>query len=1278
MNHLRFQISQLPEKKILLFKIPLFVFFLFSFSYSIAQTGILWKCGSDIMRQENFNEHPQTKLKNDSIENALYLIIQQQFQQKQLGGGGTLPTPMQLFTIPVVAHIIHNNGPENIPDAQVIAGIQHLNDAFRNVGVFDPITGVDVEIEFCLAKQDENGNYTTGINRVVSSLTNVTMETDDILLKNLIRWDPTKYFNFWIVKEITSQTMGSGVAGYAYFPSSHGNPEDGLVIEAQYFGFSPNNSKVAVHEVGHYLGLYHTFESGCNNNNCLIDGDKVCDTPPDVSTSPVSCGATINTCDTDDDDLSVNNPFRPIGNGGLGDQDDMYINYMDYGYQTCQSAFTLGQKNRVIPSLTGIRSSLLQSIGCNSVCTNLITVSFNASAANVTAGTSVSFTNTSSGATAYTWQVNGTSFSTSANASYTFNTQGSYIVKLIAVNSDPACTKEYTITIIVTCPVTASFTLGSSGISPGDNVIFTNTSIGATNYQWYLDGIAQGSLTNYNNTFSTAGGFIVSLVASNGTCSDTLLQYVSVGMCKSKEADFWYFGYNAGLDFSSPNPVTVSNSAMQTVEGCATISDKNTGQLLFYTNGVSVWDNTHITMPNGAGLWGHFSTSQSATIVPMPGSSTIYYIFTIDAEVGSLSGGYGGVSYSIVDITLNGGKGDVTAKNQPLLTPTPERLAATRHCNGVDVWVITHQWNSNAFYAYLLTASGISAPIISNIGVIHQDLFNTNNLFRAIGILKVSPNGKKIASTSRLDNNELEIFDFDNSTGIISNLVTIPSSIPDSRTYGLSFSPDNSKLYVSNNGDGTPGNLPKIVQYDLNANNIAASQTIINSSNLNGQLQIANNGKVYCSQYGSSYLDVINNPNALGVACNFVPDAVSLANGLAKLGLPNFIDSYLYEPSIIGQDTVCPDTENVIYLINGCVSNVLWSVYGKAEIVSSIANAVTLNFNGIGIDTLIAEITRNCGTTTDTAFITVLQSATLELGADTVICQGSTITLNAGAGYTSYLWQDATTNPTLTVNSPGLYKVTVTNSSGCSATDSILVSLAAPISSLNLGSDINSCNGGIVVLDAGSGFSTYEWPDGSTNQIYTVYLPGKYWVTVSYCGLVISDTITVSWQSSILVSIAQEGELCAGQSITLNADPTNLASYIWDDGTFSYTRDVLTPGTYWLIVTDANGCYEQDSIEVSVSDCDCVLAVPTAFSPNNDGHNDLFILHGFENCVTTFSFIIFDRWGEKVFETENPAASWDGTFQGKPLNSAVFVYYINAALNSGEKIDKKGNISLIR
>ena len=168
------------------------------------------------------------------------------------------------------------------------------------------------------------------------------------------------------------------------------------------------------------------------------------------------------------------------------------------------------------------------------------------------------------------------------------------------------------------------------------------------------------------------------------------------------ESNFWYFGSSAALDFSGANPVAVAGSAMSTSEGCASISDKASGQLLFYTDGLTIYNRNNIQMPNGSGLLGDGSSTQSAIIVPNPVSSNLFYVFTVAAQAA------GGLTYSVVDMTLQGGLGDVNGtKNVQLIDTTTEKVTAVMHCNGHDIWVIAHKYSSNAYYSYLITNAGI-------------------------------------------------------------------------------------------------------------------------------------------------------------------------------------------------------------------------------------------------------------------------------------------------------------------------------------------------------------------------------------------------------------------------------------------------------------------------------------------------------------------------------------------------------------------------------------------
>lgn len=450
-------------------------------------------------------EDPVLRERQESLEMQYIQSIQERSPIQR----GLLPP----YMLPVVVHIIHDNGAEDIPDAMVLQGIQHLNEAFADMGYYDQGDGYDTQIQFCLATRDPDGGPTTGINRVQSTLTDLNYSTQDLALKNLIRWDPLHYINIWLVREICNNN-GCGVAGYAYYPGAHGSNVDGIVMEAKWFGSSNGNSGVQIHEMGHYLGLYHTFEGGCANDDCLSDGDRVCDTPPDQSTVPVPCGGSANSCSTD------------TQSGFATDQQDMFWNYMDYGDWDCYSAFSPGQADRMYWFIDNVRLSLLESEACQPPCLSPLTCSFSASANLVDVGTTVNFTNTSSNATSFQWLIDGVPFGVGVNAAFTFNTLGTFIVTLEAGNADPNCPGSFQDTIEVVCPVFASFAPSNLFPVPGEIVNFANNSIAATNFSWTVNGVAEANTAAFTYVFPSEGAYTVCLDVDNGLCEDQYCQLI--------------------------------------------------------------------------------------------------------------------------------------------------------------------------------------------------------------------------------------------------------------------------------------------------------------------------------------------------------------------------------------------------------------------------------------------------------------------------------------------------------------------------------------------------------------------------------------------------------------------------------------------------------------------------------------------------------------------------------------------------------------------------------
>lgn len=372
-----------------------------------------------------------------------------------------------------------------------------------------------------------------------------------------------------------------------------------------------------------------------------------------------------------------------------------------------------------------------------------------------------------------------------------------------------------------------------------------------------------------------------------------------------KQANVWYFGNYAGLDFNSGTPQPLLNSAMRQFEGSATISDAQ-GRLLFYTNGIDVWDKDHNIMPNGSGLTGNSSTAQ-IIIIPQPEHPDLYYIFYADYESGR-----NGLRYSIVDMRENGGKGDVVAgtKNTLLLQQASEKCAAVLHCNKTSVWLMTTNYATQQFYAYLITEVGIQPPVKSPCIIEYGSCCSS---------IKFSPNGRWLAS---VDNNysgpaDPQLYRFNNQTGVVTFYQTLPRNAQLRESfYGLSFSPDNSRLYLSSWYNIEVNTA--LFQYNMEAVDVASTKTLIHREPSSGSgvfpdpycaLQNGPDGRIYLARWNNSMdsIGVIEAPNALGMACRFNPTGVPLAGRKSIMGLPNFVESLFNQPA---SAVPCPEQDN--------------------------------------------------------------------------------------------------------------------------------------------------------------------------------------------------------------------------------------------------------------------------------------------------------------------------------------------------------------------------------
>lgn len=673
--------------------------------------------------------------------------------------------------------------------------------------------------------------------------------------------------------------------------------------------------------------------------------------------------------------------------------------------------------------------------------------------------------------------------------------------------------------------------------------------------------------------------------------SISLFLSLSMNSFAQKESDIWYFGNNAGLDFNGGAPVAITNGALVTFEGCASIST-STGALRFYTDGITVWNNTHMPMPNGTGLLGDPSATQSGIIVPKPGSSNIYYVFTV-ANIG----GPNGLRYSEVDMSLAGGLGDVTStKNIPLAPQVTEKITAVKKANNLDIWVIAHDAN-DGFLVFSVTSAGVNVtPLVSNAGTIDNSIGNLG-----VGYLKSSPDGSKLVQAIS-NNSVVDVLNFNTATGVVTSNFTFTSV--DIYAYGVEFSPDATRLYVTSWG------YLNIYQYDMTLGSsaaIIASATLIGtgtSSMSLGALQNAPDGKIYVAKYGEGFLGYITNPNTLGVGCNFVDNGVSLSGMTSQFGLPNFIQTYFNAPLITFVNTCLGDTTHFMLSDTTTLDSVLWNFNDPS---SGTFNTSTF-FNPWHIFTALGTYTVSVITHTGaiidtlTVPVTITGTPVFSIGTDTSICFGTpvNIVLNPGSGYTSYLWQNSTTNQTYTASAAGTYYVAVTNNCGTKRDTMHIVAIPLPTVIVN---DTSICAGQTANLTA-HGATTYSWSAGATSTSVntataTPSTTTNYTVTGTLAGCSAKDIATVTVHPLPTPNFtATPPAGCVPFCVQFaESAGTNCSSqlFTFGDGAVSTTSSpshcYTTPGIYSVTIscTNANNCMGSTTINNMIN----VSPVPT-------------------------------------------------------------------------------------
>lgn len=501
---------------------------------------------------------------------------------------------------------------------------------------------------------------------------------------------------------------------------------------------------------------------------------------------------------------------------------------------------------------------------------------------------------------------------------------------------------------------------------------------------------------------------------------------------KSQFANNWMIGNGYGLNFNTTIPTVTTSALSGHPDNSSTISDA-AGNLLFYTNGYTVWNKNHVIMPNGSGLIGSYSGGQCALIVPIPCNPKKYVIFHV-----TMYASPGNLSYSVVDMNLNSGLGDVVSsqKNVSLGSGWTEKICAYYNASTNSFWVLAHKWVSDQFVAFKVDASSIATTsVVSSIGSIHS-CGSFGGVHDAMGQLTISPDGTKILNALTCQD-KFEIFDFNASTGVLSNSIAIPGNT--GNAWGTAFSPDSKKIYVTSIFGSN------VYQYDIsvyNSSSILSSITSVYNTFTGGYsfgyMELGPNGKIYIPRPNTNFLSTIDSPNSLGTACNFLYNGVSITGGgIAQWGLSrvayNIPTSYsisTFSLNTITSSVQCNGMSSgsaTVTPVSAGAYNYLWSP----------GNYTTSSTSGLSAGNYTVTVSDgSCASTTSVVSITEPQPITIAFDPLT-ICAGYSGPINpvvtGGTSVYTYSWSTGAmstgilVSPTITTT----YTLYITDGNGC-------------------------------------------------------------------------------------------------------------------------------------------------------------------------------------------------------------------------------------------------------
>ena len=868
---------------------------------------------------------------------------------------------------------------------------------------------------------------------------------------------------------------------------------------------------------------------------------------------------------------------------------------------------------------------------------------------------------------------------------YTYQDAGTFNVSVTAYlqgqpqlppTTNPVTINAFPLQLQVTSDTTAcTFEFpppkGTSG-PPQFSVTATVSGGTATSYVW-SNGDTGATLT------PDSAGYYYVVVTDGSGCSAYAGVNVKEYGVSDRRANVWYFGNNAGIDFTPQPALALDDGAMVAPEGCSAISDRN-GDIIFYTDGDNVYDKTHALIATGIG--GDPTSTQSALIIPVPGDETLYYIFTTEAKEDYPTNT---IYYSLFDLKQNSGLGAVVQQKVPLFSKSTERLASNGN------WLITHEYGNNSFWCFPITALGIGQPVVTSIGSDHS--FKNPTL--AEGYMKISPSSTvAVALSIPGTSNWIDVFDFVDSTGVLTNYRKVDLNESNGQVYGIEFSPGGNKLFATVKGSPTPS---FIFEYSIDSvSQLHFKQKVTDLSEL-GALQVAPDGQIYFAINGSSSLGsvMVNEDTTMLSTFNFAGFALA-AGTTSSLGLPSFVQSTgnAFNGPGMSVAGVCFGTPmDYLAVPTDPIDTFLW---GFGDGATSSSDMGQHSYGAAGTYTVTLQINNRCLIHDGTPPYSLSQVVTIvnppappTIPVTSALCT-TPIQLDSNTGNVAgltYAWSTGETKQQITVNSAGTYSVMLTDVMGCTSTGNTIMNDARPV--VNLGPDRTLCEGSFVAnLDTQNqspAFTNVWTLDGVGNgntlsvQPVSTLTPGvdTYQVTVtnvaSNCQTIESVTYTITEVPNFtLVPNATTACLTPTGSIDLTIQPltatveppTHLFSYFvaGTSATSAISQPVgtynipnLLGGIYSVLVSDdISGCLVSQS--VTVNDPANTLSASNLTTCSTDPIAAVTDANSVPS-VGSFTYAVFDNTGTQVDNGTRSSAN----FSTNPLPAGTYSLQVTRA-----------------